>query len=488
MSNLAATTLMNAVRPAVIAKRLGQLAVVLASLTVVPLFVSLVTREPTIALRYGLVVLALAIAGVWLSRRDAPGTIQLNEGLTIGALAFTLTPLLMSYPLMGSGLGFIDALFECVSGITTTGLSTLDSVDGRSFAFLFERAWLQWIGGLGIVVLAVALLAGDDIASRRLVESAVSGESLGTSTRLHARRCLVSYTLLTVAAIAVLWLSGWSTPDALLLALAAISTGGFSPHDASLAAAPLWPARLAVIGVALLGAVSLPLYHSAWRRRWGTLARDPELRLLLLSIVLGSGLLMLLMSHAQGRWTLEQAAQALTMAMSAQTTSGFASMPPAQLDSASQLVLMVCMTVGGSVGSTAGGIKLLRLWMLLRMGQFIVRRTLLPSHAVQVTRLHDRVLDGEAISAALFLVLLFVATVLLSWLPFLVAGHPPMASLFEVVSAVGTVGLSSGVTQAGLHPMLKGVLCIDMLMGRVEFVAVLVVLYPRNWFGRRRAA
>ena len=112
----------------------------------------------------------------------------------------------------------------------------------------------------------------------------------------------------------------------------------------------------------------------------------------------------------------------------------------------------------------------------------------MPSHAVQVIRLHDRVLNGEAISAALFLVLLFVATVLLSWLPFLVAGYAPMAALFEVVSAVGTVGLSSGVTQAGLHPMLKGVLCIDMLMGRVEFVAVLVVLYPRNWFGRRRTA
>jgi trk system potassium uptake protein TrkH len=106
---------------------------------------------------------------------------------------------------------------------------------------------------------------------------------------------------------------------------------------------------------------------------------------------------------------------------------------------------------------------------------------------VAVLRVRGEAVSGEATTAALFLALLFVATVVLSWLPFLALGHEPLAALFEVVSAVGTVGLSAGVANAGLHPALKGVLCFDMLMGRVEFVALLVVLFPHTWLGRRRS-
>jgi trk system potassium uptake protein TrkH len=244
---------------------------------------------------------------------------------------------------------------------------------------------------------------------------------------------------------------------------------------------------MAVLGVALLGAVSLPLYHAAWHRRWATLVQDPELRLLLATCVLTSLALMLLMSRAPHDGSGEFAAHAVAMAVSAQTTSGFATLSAARLDTAAQLVLMVAMTVGGSVGSTAGGIKLLRLLLLLRMAQLILQRTAMPGRAVSVLRVRGHSVSGEELSGALFLALLFVTTVLLSWLPFLVLGHPPMAALFEVVSAVGTVGLSAGVAGPELHPLLKVVLCIDMLMGRVEFVAVLVMFYPHTWLGRRRS-
>jgi trk system potassium uptake protein TrkH len=487
VSDAAAQSLLYAVRPAVIAKRTGQLGLVLAGLAAAPLLVSLAAGEAEAALRYAIVLVALAVLGTVLARRAAPGSIQTNEALVVCALAFTLAPLAMTYPVMASGIDFADALFECVSGITTTGLSALGSVEGRPASLLFERAWMQWIGGLGIVVLSVALLAGDDMAARRLVESPISQESLATSTRLYARRSIVTYALLSIASMALLWLAGWSGFDAVVLALAAISTGGFAPHDASLAAAPLWPARAAVLGIALLGAVSLPLYHAAWRRRWTELAQDPELRLLLVMCALGSVALMLLMAHARGAWSLELAANAVAMAVSAQTTSGFATMPLTQLDAASMLALIIAMTVGGSVGSTAGGIKLLRLLLLMRMVQHVLRRTAMPGRAVTVLRVQGRPVSDEAMSRALFVALLFAMTVLLSWLPFLALGHPPMAALFEVVSATGTVGMSAGVTGPGLHPLLKGVLCIDMLMGRVEFVAMLVMFYPRTWFGRRRS-
>lgn len=487
MMGNAADTLLYAVRPAVVAQRAGQLAVLLGALSVVPAPVALAAGEHAPAARYAAVAVALVAFGAWLARRQAPATVQVNEAMVIGMLAFIAAPLAMTWPLMAYGIGFADALFECISGITTTGLSTLATVEGRPASLLFTRAWLQWLGGLGIVVLSVALLSGSDLASRRLVESPVSPETLDTSARMYARRSLLAYATLTLASIALLWLAGWRGIDAVLLALAAVSTGGYAPHDASLAATPLWSARLSVIAVAVLGALPLLLYRNALRGRWKTLVNDPELRLFVALGAVMSLLLMLVMVQQRGTWSLELAGHAVAMALSAQSTSGFASVAPADLGGAAMLVLIVAMTIGGSVGSTAGGIKVLRLLLLLRVAGLMVRRTAAPEHAVITLRLRGSPISIEDLTGALFVALLFVATVALSWLPFVAAGYDPLRSLFEVVSAVGTVGLSAGVTGPGLPDGLKAVLCIDMLMGRVEFIAMLVMLYPRTWFGRRRS-
>jgi trk system potassium uptake protein TrkH len=487
MIGSAANTLLYAVRPAVLAKRAGELAVLLGVLSTMPVAVALVTGEYASLLRFGGVALALVLVGAWLARREAPSTVQVNEAMVIGMLAFIATPLVMTWPLMAHDIGFADALFECISGITTTGLSTLATVEGLPKALLFERAWLQWLGGLGIVVLSVALLSGSDLAARRLVESPLSPETLDTSTRVHARRSLLAYATLTLVSIGLLWLAGWRGGDAVLLALAAVSTGGYAPYDASLAATPWWPARLAVIAVALLGALPLLLYRNALRGRWQTLVDDPELRLFIALGVAMSLLLMLVMALHSGAWSPELAGHAVAMALSAQSTSGFATVAPADLGNAAMLVLIAAMTIGGSVGSTAGGIKVLRLLLLLRVAGLLVRRTAAPEHAVTPLRLREGPVSIEDLIGALFVALLFVATVVLSWLPFLVAGYDPLRSLFEVVSAVGTVGLSAGVTRPELPDGLKAVLCVDMLMGRVEFIAMLVMLYPRTWFGRRRS-
>jgi len=149
--------------------------------------------------------------------------------------------------------------------------------------------------------------------------------------------------------------------------------------------------------------------------------------------------------------------------------------------------MIFSMSVGGSIGSTAGGVKLLRLLLLLRLLQLLIRRSALPPHAVAEVRFGGRAVSAEEISRALLVILLFVAAAGLSWLPFVALGHAPLEALFEVVSALGTVGLSSGVTSAALDPALKAVLIADMLLGRLEFVALLVLLYPRSWIGNRAA-
>jgi trk system potassium uptake protein TrkH len=481
-----AGSLQHAVRWRVVGKRCGQLALVLAASTLVPAAVAVLAAEAGSAARYGLVALLLGAGGAASGRIAAPPDIQVNEGLVIGAFAFLATPLAMCWPMMAGGIGLADALFESVSAVTTTGLSTIASVEHRGASFLFERAWLQWLGGLGIVVLSVALLSSSDIASRRLIESPVAPETLDTTTRTYARQTFLVYAGLTCAAVAVLGLSGWGWFDAVVLALAAVSTGGFAPYDTSLAAAPGWAPRTAVIAFAALGALPLVLYANVWRRRWRAIAEDPELRLFVVAAALTCTAMALLTWRREGS-SLHGLGNAITMAVSAQTTSGFATLAPAGLDAASQLVLILAMAIGGSVGSTAGGIKLLRLLLLLRIAQLIVRRTALPRAAVTPLTVHGRPVDADDLSGAMFIALLFTATVVASWLAFLLHGVEPLPALFEVVSAVGTVGLSAGVAGPALPDALKLVLGIDMLLGRVEFVAMLVLLYPGTWFGRRRS-
>jgi trk system potassium uptake protein TrkH len=177
--------------------------------------------------------------------------------------------------------------------------------------------------------------------------------------------------------------------------------------------------------------------------------------------------------------------QAPLLAVSAQSTAGFSSMSCSQLDPDSKLAVIFSMIVGGGVGSTAGGFKLLRLLIAVSVFRLIIVRTCLPRHAVIEPRLAGRRLHGDEIQAALLLIFLYGVVVAVSWLQFVATGYDPLDSLFEVVSATGTVGLSVGITSADLPAQLKGVLCADMLMGRLEIIAWLVMLFPGTWFGKR---
>jgi len=145
------------------------------------------------------------------------------------------------------------------------------------------------------------------------------------------------------------------------------------------------------------------------------------------------------------------------------------------------------MLVGGGVGSTAGGFKLLRLLMLARIVQVALARARAARHAVIDVRIAHRRVDERGVTDALLLIVLYVVVVAGSALVFVAAGYPPLDSLFEVTSATGTVGLSTGITHSALPLPLKGVLCADMLLGRLEIVCWLAVLHPGNWMGRRLA-
>jgi trk system potassium uptake protein TrkH len=178
---------------------------------------------------------------------------------------------------------------------------------------------------------------------------------------------------------------------------------------------------------------------------------------------------------------------AVVAGFSAQTTTGFHTVPSGDLAAGPKLILILSMLVGGSAGSTAGGIKVIRILLFFRILHLTLVRTALPRHAVVEEGEAGGASDPGEIRGALLIVVLFAMAVAVSWLAFLAFGHPPLDSLFEVASALGTVGLSTGVTGPSLEWGLKLVLCADMLLGRLEFVALLVLLYPHTWIGKRRS-
>jgi trk system potassium uptake protein len=480
-----AAELSYAVRFSVLTKYFGQLCPVIAALTLLPAAVSLIYGHTHITFRYAIIIVAMAVTGKFLGRMYAPRAVQVNEAMVLVAFMFMFTPLVMSFPMMGSGLTFPDALFEAVSAATTTGLSTVKNLEGMPEPFLFARAWMQWYGGLGIVVFSLALLFRPGSTTKRLAVTEAKEEDLVGGTKAHARRMLIVYVVLTGAGILLLLILGIKPFHSLLYTLASVSTGGFAPHDNSLAALGGPAIHASVTLICLAGAVPLSLYYKLYKK-----ARRPTTDLLQLRglLIMGGSMSLLLglgmVSTEHFGW-MQALHHAPILAFSAQTTAGFSSMDLSQLPAAAKLVLIMTMAAGGGIGSTAGGVKIFRLLMIISLLRMLLRRACAAMHAVVEPRIGGRRMEGTEIQEALLIVLLFLAVMILSWLPFLFMGYHPLDSLFEVVSATGTVGLSVGVVAAEMPVFLKAILCVDMLLGRLEILPWLVMAYPRTWIGRR---
>jgi len=473
------------VRFSVVLRHLGELTLVLGFLSLVPFAVSMLCGDYGIGLRYLLVAAGLFSFGLGLSKLPVTERIQTNEAMSITALAFLIAPLVMTYPMMGSGIHFLDAFFEAVSAVTTTGLSTTATLKGKLPSFLFARAWMQWYGGLGMVVLALAILIKPGPTARHLGHMGdYEGDLIG-ATRAHARYIMRVYGVLTVAGFLLLLVFGIDWWNAVLYTFTAVSTGGFSPHDASLAALNGVGKQAAVILLSMTGAVSFIFYRRQFLKGPRAVLQERQTQCFLIAAMVSAGLIVAFLRFHHGFQWGPAVHHGILNAFSAQSTVGFSSMDISQMDAGAKLVLMASMISGGCIGSTAGGIKILRLIVLVRLLHLIVLKTALPRTAATDIKLEGRRLQSEDIHIALGIILLFIICAGLSWFAFLTMGYDPINSLFEVVSALGTVGLSTGIAAPDLHPLLKGVLCADMLLGRLEILAWLVLLTPRNWIGKR---
>ena len=475
-------------------KVMGRLMGVEAVMLLAPLAVSVCNAEPGAA---GFAIASGASALLWCVAeaftRHTPLRIGLREGFILTALTWVIFSLtgLIPFMMCSHALGFTDALFETISGFTTTGASVFADTGELGKGVLLWRAETQWIGGLGIIFFMLAVLPA---LNGREGISMFHAEATGIfHTRLHPRirQSAVAlwgvYSALTVACILLLWAGPMSFFDALCQTFAAISTGGFTTHAAGLA---YWNSDYVDVVLTIfmiIGGLNFMLLYSAVAAgRWKELTGNAVARCYLCIILCAWALQSLAVyMNGQGHTLRQQLLMPLTHTVSAITSSGFTVENAEYWGPGALTVTMLIMIAGSCAGSTAGGVKIDRLMAIWSNMCNNLRRTVF-THRTYIVRIGRDPLDEATVRRIQAFLTLYFGLILLTTLAATFLGYDFTDSLFMSVSAVGCNGLGYGITgaeggYAALHPGLKYLLMADMLAGRLELFAFVTLLLPSFW-------
>ncbi|WP_029056756.1 TrkH family potassium uptake protein [Stappia stellulata] len=465
-------------RPGHVLRAVAVHGLVLAGLTAPPAVAAAVERHWELVFALGAPTLVFtAVGGVSLRKwqlRDLRGI----EAIVTLVMLFALGAVLAVPAFMVLGLSASDALFESVSAITSTGLSVATGTMDWSLSGHLLRAWLQWSGGFAIAVAGVAVIVGPGVTAQTLGDVGIGQRDLLQSTRTQARQLLIVYGAITGVGILLLLQLMPSWWEAVVVGLAAVSTGGFTPRPDSLASYSR-VAQAVIMLLCLSTCISLMFYVLCWRSGLSSALRATNARGVL-ALTLSGLLALCALVVLSSQLPASALADVLLNYISALTTAGFSvavvtDVPPAVA------FLLTAMIVGGGVGSTAGGIKIDRAMSALRMIGLTLLRMRTPPRAVTHFKEDGAPVKSERVVSLVAVVSCYAITALVAWIVFLMSGQPALGSLFDIVSALSTVGLSSGVTGPDLAPHLKFVLVAAMFLGRLEFLAVLVALSPSTW-------
>ena len=482
---------MNLLNPRVIANALAALVAAVGATMLVPAAYALLTAPEHAWIFWvpGAAALALGAALFYLTRARQSGYVSTQSIFLMVVVCWLGVVLVGSAPFVLSGLmGPVDAFFNSMAGFTTTGAATL-APEKLSPTLLLWRSVSQWIGGIGIVVLFVAIapLAGFGATQLYTAEAATPvQERVTPRIRETVKVLALVYGGLTLGGVVVLHLAGMGTFDAVNYALATVSTGGYSTHSNSVAAFDSWTVELAITAGMVLSGTNFAIYHTAARRGLGRAVGNAELATYL-GVILASTMLITANLYASDhrdslalafREALFQSASLTTG--TAYSTTDWSAWPPFSV-----ALLVLIMAVGGCAGSTAGGIKAIRVYLLARNAAQEVFRLVHP-RAITPLVLGDRVLPERLRAGVLGFFFVYVATLVFGTL--LVALHQvpvgqAFGSVFACVNITGTFPGAVGTPQfyAGLPATAKAILAVFMLLGRLELFTVLVLLSPAFW-------
>ncbi len=473
---------------------LGLLLMVFSASMLPPVLVGLIYDDgaihPFIA-AFGLTLITGIVT--WLPVRGRRGDIRLRDGFVVVVLFWAVLGLFGALPFMLAEhphMPFTDAVFESISGLTTTGATVLFNIDRLPHAVLFYRQQLQWLGGMGIVVLAVAIMPMLGIGGMQLYRAETPGPMKETKLTPRiaetAKALWYVYLALTVACALAYWIAGMGGFDAIAHAFSTVAIGGFSTHDANMGYYVGQPLVEAVAIVFMLASgVNFSLHFLAWRsRRIGHYFADAELRTYLIVIGIVAAITVVYL-YATGVFEKpgETVMQGIFQAVSIGTTTGFTTHAFHTWPSFLPVLLLFSSFVGGCAGSTAGGMKVIRFLLLIKQGRREVMRVIHPNAVIPI-KVGQKTLPNSVIDSVWGFFAAYVAVFSLFLLILMFTGEDQITAFSAVAACMNNLGPglgAVGANYAAISDTAKWVLAVAMLLGRLEIFTLLVLLTPAFW-------
>ena len=454
---------------------------------IVPISISLLYSDSSLNTFLITFLLVLSVGFVfWFTSKNHKQELSSNDGFIIITLFWLVLAIAGSLPFYLSGMSVVDSFFESMSGITTTGATVITNIDGLDKSLLMYRQLLQWMGGMGLIVLAIAVMPILGIGGGQIykteIPGAMSDQKLTPRITETAKALWTIYFGLTVLCALMYWIAGMNGFDAIAHSLSTVSIGGFSTHDDSIGHFNNFGIELVCIIFMIISASSFALHYGAiFRGRALRYFYDPEFRFFISIILLVFAASSLILFFNPG--SSESQRSVLFQAVSIVSTTGFTTTDYSLWPSVIGFLLLIGAFIGGCSGSVGGGIKSWRILIMLNHAHKQLIKIIHPRAVVSV-KIGSKVVDGSvaesvwgffSIYVISFMLLLFA--LLATGLDFTSAFSAIGACLNNLGPGLGEVSANySSVTSAG-----KGILAFGMILGRLEIFTVLVLFMPMFW-------
>jgi len=437
------------------------------------------------------IVLATGLL-LWLPARHRRRELRLRDGFIIVALFWIVLGLAGAVPLVLTDrpvMTVTDAVFEAVSGFTTTGATTLVGLDDLPPSLLYYRQQIQWFGGIGIVVLAVALLPVLGVGGMQLLKAETPGPvkdaKLTPRITATAKALWLLYLVLTVACAGGYYAAGMSPFDAITHSFTTVSSGGYSTHDASLAHFDSVAVEIVAIAFMFAGGINFSLHFIAWRyRRIRDYGRDAEFRAyvgIIVAVTLLSTVILYAGEAFDGVAT--SLRRAAFTAVSVQTSTGYTTADFSLWPGALPVLLIFLSFVGGSAGSTAGGMKVVRWLLIARQGSREVLRLIHPRAELPV-KLGGKPVRWQIVDAVWGFFAVYVTCFAVLMMMLLSTGENQVTAFSAIATCMNNLGPGLGEVSSNfttISPAGKWICVMAMLLGRLEIFPMLVLLSPAFW-------
>lgn len=468
---------------------MGKLFMVVGAFMFLPVIVGAVYGEEQVVTSFGIPIAILLIGGLALScRRPKDTSVYSTEGFVSVAASWIVVSLLGALPFVISKElpSYTDAVFETVSGFTTTGATIAANIEGMSRAVLFWRALTHWIGGMGILMFVLAIMSSNDVRTMHMMRAECAGPNVGrlVSRSSNTARILYGiYILLTVLEAVFLLFGGMPLYDSIIHACSSAGTGGFSIYSDSIGHYDsLYIEMVIAVFITLFG-INFNLYYYLLIRKYSLAYKNEELRTYL-GVIAASTLIIGANIYHLYSGVGSTLRHSFFMVASTITSTGFATADITQWPRFSQTLLLMLMFVGSCAGSTGGGLKVSRILILIKTGVKEIKYLVNP-HAVATVKIDGKPVDKSIVRGVTSYVIIFTLLFMLSLLLIMFDKYTIEESLSAVITCMNNIGFGVGRfgpagSFAGMTPFSKIVLSFDMLLGRLEVYPIIMLIAARK--------